>query len=204
MEVTLSDGSSFFILKDLQQRMGLEEDTEWSRESISEIKLKAEGLEAEQKALSLLSTAGHSANSLRLKLRKRGFSSDAQDYSVRRMEELGYIDDEEYASQWVASRIRRHPEGRNALLAGLQRRGINRQIAEQCVSRLVDDEVELDCARRRIRKLPDLPEARLASRLASGGFSQQVIRRVLNELRDSPDDRHQWKQIRGPDIENIR
>ena len=191
VEVSLSDGSSFFILKDLQRSLGLDEDTVWSRDSLSEIKRRAERLEAEQKSLSLLSTANHSRNGLRLKLLKRGFSSDAQQYSICRMEELGYLDDDEYASQWVASRIQRHPEGRNAMLAGLQRRGISRLTAEQCISRLVDDEVEMDCARRRIQKLSDVTHAKLTPRLVSGGFSRQTIKRVLNELQEPSDFPHQ-------------
>jgi regulatory protein len=101
------------------------------------------------------------------------------------MDELGYLNDRKYAEDWLQVRLRRHPEGRWPLLAGLRRQGVQRETAEDVLSRLLDEETELEAARRAVEKLTRsraVPRERAAARLSSLGFAPSVVRRVLDQL----------------------
>jgi regulatory protein len=101
------------------------------------------------------------------------------------MEELGYLDDAEFAELWLQTRIRRHPESRIALRAGLRRRGVSRDLADAAVDRLFTEEVERDCARKvleKLRAVRDDPPSKLARKLLARGFSPPIVHEILEHM----------------------
>jgi SOS response regulatory protein OraA/RecX len=115
------------------------------------------------------------------------------------MRELGYLDDRETGEAWLGQRLERRPEGRAALVAGLQKRGVSRETAEELVRQHVPDALELQNARRALQKLypggssarllQSAPERRRAARrLAARGFALPMIRRVLGSEAGSEED----------------
>ncbi len=186
IRIRLSDGSSFLLLREILELAGLTESDTLSWQRLQDLLDQSDQLEAERKALDLITRSPHSRERLKLKLLKKDFSHPSIERALDRMEELGYLDDARFAEEWLQSRIARHPEGRRSLLGGLLHRGIDSSIAGELVNRIVTREVEEDCVKRLMKKhavLRSLPREKLAQRLASRGFSSVVIRKLLEEAR---------------------
>jgi len=179
-----SDGSSLFLLKDIIIKAGIFKGDEISQDALKEIHRESRALEAERRALNLLSHSMHSQANLKLKLFKRGFEEEAVETALKRVNELGYIDDAKYAEAWVLSRIARHPEGRLLLLSNLIKKGINRELAQSTIDRLYSREKELEGAQKILAKLTKgktITREMLFSKLYRKGFSYEIIRAVLEE-----------------------
>jgi regulatory protein len=184
VKVTLSDGSSFLIFQEIQEEEGITAGEEYAADWLKAREEDSEKRRAESRALSLLGYGPHSRQGLRQKLRQRGFSEESADHALARMEELGYLDDAKFAEAWIQSRLKKHPEGRWALFAGLMKKGIDRETAEQALAASEADMSEEEAARKAMEKLSRnraVPRITMASRLASRGFSLPIINRVLTD-----------------------
>ncbi|NOY09533.1 MAG: regulatory protein RecX [Spirochaetes bacterium] len=185
--VGFSDGSSLFLLKDILLKAGIFKGDEVERKTLPVLEEQSKTLEAERKALNLLSHSMHTRKGLKLKLMQRGFSEDIIDKALKRVEELGYIDDAKFAETWLASRITRHPEGRLALISHLMQKGVERALAESTVNELCSRQMELECARTVLNKLTKLTEKKklnrqiLFSKLYRKGFSYEIINTVMED-----------------------
>ena len=181
--IDLSNGSSLSVLTHIILQEGIGPGEELSEARIDELKEKSELLEAEKRGISLLTRSQHSAQGLKLKLFRRGFSESAISRVIEGLEESGLVDDRAYCESWLYSRLKRHPEGRSALIAGLRKRGIKRELAEDMVQKIVTPRVEEECARRVIEKLKGsapLSKSKMISRLSSRGFSSRLIRAAVD------------------------
>jgi len=110
-------------------------------------------LEARDKALELLVRRPHSVQELRLKLSRRRFASAEVDHALAWLDERGYLDDFRFAREWAEQRLARHPEGRLALTAGLRRRGVSREVAEEVIAGICSPESEREAAEAALSKL---------------------------------------------------
>ncbi len=185
VKVALSNGAFFLLLEEIQQKAGIFPGDECSLEDIEELVTASDRKKAEKRALSLLSYAPHSREGLKLKLMKRGFPEESIEYSLLRMEEMGYLDDLKYAEEWLRSRLKRRPEGKWALQAGLIKRGISRTTAETALAEYISDEMEAEAAARALSKMMGgrpLTRMQAAAKLASKGFSSRVINRALTDF----------------------
>ncbi len=182
--IDLSNGSSLSVLAVIILQVGIRPGQELSQARIDELKEKSELLAAEKRGISLLARSQHSAQGLKLKLFRRGFSESVITRVIEDLEESGLVDDRAYCESWLYSRLKRHPEGRSALIAGLRKRGIKRELAEDMVQEIVTPLLEEECARRVIEKLKGsapLSNSKMISRLSSRGFSSRLIRAVLEQ-----------------------
>ena len=178
-----SDDSSYKVLTNVITLYNLYKGKEVSFSLIEEINFSSLALEAEAKALELLSRAMHSTHSLKLKLLKRKFPPPVIDQTIARMQELSYLNDEEYAKTWILSRIQTHPEGKNALKSGLLKKGIQNNLAEKVISQLVSPEDEKDMASElvvKLKKMNRTPE-KITKTLLSRAFDWEIVRGIINE-----------------------
>lgn len=185
VRITLSDGSSFFAPESFVYDEKLSIGTTLDPTECRRLQLGAEVARAYRKALDLLAGRDHSAFLLRRKLMLRRFSGEAIDEALVRCRESGALDDERFAVHWVQSRIRRHPEGRVRLLAGLMKNGVHRTLADKVINRTVTSDVEQELAKQAAQKLlrkKSLKREKLLASLAARGFSYGMIRAVLETI----------------------
>jgi regulatory protein len=179
----LSDGSSLSILEDVYAEHGLGRGSAIDPRRMQSVLDDSMQREARRTALRLVARSPQTRAGLKRKLLKRGFAPAACESAIDRMAELGYVDDQRFAEQWLEIRLQRHDEGRAALIAGLARRGVPRAAAEQTVERMVPRESEEQALRRAIQRYGGrLSGRRLAARLAAAGFPADMILRALPEL----------------------
>jgi regulatory protein len=189
IKLLLSDGSCFFVSEQDLRDQGLSPieltaNLELSDALIRRLKDSWARRQVRDKALDLLGRAPHTTVSLRLKLLKRGFDARIIGQILQSLSEQGHLDDRRFAESWLQSRAERRPEGRAALLAGLLRKGIGREIAEQAVNDYMSPAVEEEHALRALQKLKRLGETdrvRLMRKLRARGFPYPVIRRIVEE-----------------------
>jgi regulatory protein len=128
-------------------------------------------------------------------LKQRNISEDVARNVLDRMEEVGLVDDAEFARSWVASRQRRRRLSKRALSVELSRKGVDRELADAALERVESQDeyaAACDLAQSKASSLEGLDWAvqyrRLAGALARRGFgaevSRQVIGEVLNRRRD--------------------
>ena len=121
-------------------------------------------------------------------LTKRGVPADAAGQVLDRMTEVGLIDDQAFADQWVSSRASGRGLARRALRHELTHRGVDSAIVDEALE-AIDDESEYasatDLVARKLRTMGRLePEARvrrMVTMLARKGYSSGLAYRVVRE-----------------------
>ena len=93
---------------------------------------------AKEKALWLISYRSHSKKELKDKIRRTCDDSSAEK-AVERMEELGLVNDEEYARQFARKLLLQKKMARRAAMLEMSRKGIDKETAEAAL-----DEVDVD------------------------------------------------------------
>ncbi len=172
-QVCLDDGSFFLLSADQCTDLGLREGAEISLSALREAHAEYEASRALEKGISLIASRDHAKRELVRKLEQRGFTESSIDHAIETLGEYGYIDDARFADAYVRERLRRHPEGRMALAAGLSKRGVDRAVIERVLDDVVDAEVEHEALVRAANKLSSdgrNPE-RLAAALLRRGFA---------------------------------
>jgi regulatory protein len=182
--VYFDSGEAISLRLDIIAREGLAAGSELDLRRRHELQALDQRLEAIDASLRLIAVGPRSRGDLRDRLLRRGFGRAAIDAALERMTELGYLDDAAFARSWVEARLAATPRSRRALAFELSRRGVSRELAEETVGGLSDADAAYEAASRRSRNLRAGDEAefrrRLASFLASRGFSYGVVRAAID------------------------
>ena len=156
-------------------------------QELEALRAKAQRGRAREKALRLLTMRDHSREELRRKL-ERTVDADAAREAVGRMEDLGLVNDGEYAARYARELIQRRDFGRRRAVFELCRRGIGKETAEQAVDAVDGD--PLQRAERFLRaKYPqgladEAARRRAGAALARRGFDWEDIRRAIEYIED--------------------
>ncbi|MDH7568292.1 MAG: regulatory protein RecX, partial [Armatimonadota bacterium] len=156
----------------------------------------AEALErrrARERAARMLARRWCSEEEVRQRLRQQGFPPDVIELALEDLRQAGLLDDRRFAQTWVHDRLTAGRAGRERLAWELRARGVDRQVAEECLAEVTEaDEFRLgmELAQRRYQRLRDEePEAqrrKLASLLQRRGYSYDTIDKILRNIL-SPD-----------------
>ena len=135
-----------------------------------------------ERALGLLAVRQRSRRELERRLVQAGFEPEAVEEELRRLEEVGLIDDRAFARAVVESRVGRRGEARRAVAGRLALAGVDRDTAVQALREVPGDEEEaaerLARARagRLVRLEPTVAFQRLSGYLARRGYPPQIAR----------------------------
>ncbi len=137
--------------------------------------------------LRLLARRAHSRVELLLKLTRRGYESAAIRAALRRLEELGYLDDQSFARSFV--RRRGSVRGPRALSAELAARGVDRAQVDTAIAEFGEEEqlaaatqiAERLYARKRSPGYREILDE-VGTKLVRRGFSVSIARAACNTL----------------------
>ena len=128
------------------------------------------------------------------KLAQRNVPDDIARSLLDRFTEVGLIDDEAFARDWIEQRQSGRGLARRALAVELRRKGVDEGIAKEALDAAAEDdpEAELEAARmlvrRKLRSLrgvePQKATQRLVGMLARKGHSPGIAYRVVREELD--------------------
>lgn len=122
-------------------------------------------------------------------LKKRGIAEDIANAVLYRLQEQGFINDEEFARNWSESRQRTKKLSKRFIVNELRAKGIDNEIID-IVSSEINEEREhvlaLELASRKYRPIShlekDLIRRRVQGALTRRGFASSVINSVMREL----------------------
>lgn len=165
----------------------LEEGKEVDEKELSSIIFESDKRNAFEYALGYISRYVCTEKKITQKLYDKGYGKVVVEYAVEKLKSYGYIDDKEYAVQYVE--LNRNVKGSRRLREELRQRGVaDQDIAEV----LKDSDGEEDNAfslAEKHSKGKDLSDekyvARLVRYLSYRGYGQDVIARCLTKLRQN-------------------
>jgi regulatory protein len=137
-------------------------------------------------ALHYLSYRPRSESELRERLYRRNFDEESIGRVVARLEELGLVDDMEFAQFWQDNRQAFSPRSSSLTRLELRRKGVAEEVISQVVTPASDGEGAYRAALGKARRLPVSDyqsfRRRLGEYLRRRGFSYGVINNTVQQL----------------------
>jgi regulatory protein len=150
-------------------------------------------------ALRFLEPRARSTDEVRRRLGSAGYRSDLIESALEGLIDLGVLDDEAFAREWIRSRDRAHPRGERALRSELRTKGVADEIIDMVLAERVEpqngegnppDPEEEAAARLLDRKAtflrrsgePHQIRQRAYALLVRNGFSSELAWRLAAEL----------------------
>ena len=162
-------------------------------EQLHTLLLDSNARRANEKAVYLLEHRSHSKKELVEKI-SRTSSMEAAQAAADRMEELGLVNDEEYARRYAHELLERKGLAKSRAVFELTRKGIDRELAEELVEELAEEDPEEKIReiiqRKYLRCLSDEKGMRRTVQgLQRMGSRYEAIRSALREfLEELPQD----------------
>ena len=150
---------------------------------------------AEQVLLRRLSHAPRTRKELAKDLKDKDISDEVANVALDRFEEVGLINDQALASNYVSSQHERKGLGKNALRQQLRAKGVSDDVALEAISQISDDQefqaaFALACKKIRSLQKDDAKTQlrKIVGVLARKGYSSNLAFRVAKEvITDLPD-----------------
>jgi regulatory protein len=169
--------------------LGLSVGQELGDGDVERLGAASEADRAYHRALAYLRSRRRSEFEVRERLGRYGYDGTIIDSVVRRLVELRYVDDAEFAGAWIRDRVRLKPKGRRALRAELVAKRVPAELIEESLAENVI-ETEEELARRALE--PRLAATRergddkgrrtVISFLGRRGFDVALARRLAEEI----------------------
>ena len=150
-----------------------------------------------KRAFNLLSTKPRSLAELRTRLLEKEWAeAEVVDRAIARLQELGYLNDQQYAEQFAHARLTAKPIGRSRLRQDMRRKKISTADAEQALAEVYTEEreeelIETAIAKRlRLRGKPSTREEskKLFDYLLRLGFGYELVIRKVRALGRAEED----------------
>ena len=107
---------------------------------------------------------------------------------IEKLKQYDYINDEKYAEEFISSRIKNKPKGKQVLLYELISKGIDKDIASQAIDRTSLDEYSLmkeSFYKKYKTNTLNYDDSKKISFLQRNGFSWDLIEQFIKESRDN-------------------
>jgi regulatory protein len=157
-----------------------------SLEKIEELKLLDEIEAAFQKAIRFIAYKPRTKFEVSKKLTEAGYSEQVIDVNLSKLVEKGYLNDEQYAGNWIENKSLYKPRSKKLIRFELQQKKIDQEIIEEVVNRMEpEDQLALRAAEKYIRRIENLDEItfkrRFSGFLLRRGFSYSTTKSIVDE-----------------------
>ena len=130
-------------------------------------------------ALGLLSLCDRTKKDLKDRLLKKGYAAEVINRVIRGLESEGYINDELFAFKFTYDAVMRKCLGPGIVRQGLQEKGISREIIDDAVRRIFQDNDEKSIARKAVMKI----HLRFGALLSGGKEKGKMAETRLKEIK---------------------
>ena len=188
--VFLDGEFAFGVHQDLVLKHGLHSGATLSLEEERAVREEDAEMQAKAKATRYVARRARTCQEVRRKLREKDHPDYAIEEAVARLKELDYLDDAEYAREYVRSRFRSKGYGPVRLKNELKERGVGRNEIEDAMLELDHDALRAAAREHAEKRWPRLageedPRRRrekLTGYLRRRGFAYEMIRGVVEEI----------------------
>ena len=161
----------------------LAEGDQLSQEKVLDLKRSDQLESAYQRALNYLSYRNRSSQEIRQNLIKKEFPEDIIQEVLDKLRQSSLVDDHVFARSWIENRSQFKPRGRKALAVELAQKGISREIIDEELEGLNEEELALLCARKKAPRFQQLEfeafQKKMFSYLNRRGFPYQTCREAV-------------------------
>lgn len=199
--IFLDEKYSFAVDEGTLIKFGLMKGKGLEQLEIDEIVYEDEIAKAFNRGLSFLSFQMRSEHEVRQKLRTAEFGEAVVQEAIRKLEKLGFLNDESYSKALLETKKRTAKKGPRAIQQDLVKKGIDKGLQEQVLGSYThEDQVKnaLDLAEKQIRagdrKTPSQVKQKIQDLLMRKGYSFTVVSEVLDQIKLERDD-EQWQQM---------
>lgn len=133
-------------------RFGLAAGTVLTASQVGQLEIEAERLACRSEATRLLALRQHSVGEVRQKLRRKGFDPEIATEVIGAFKQQGLLDDGWYARTLAEGLLRRKPCGRAFVVAHLQRKSIERTLAEDTADMVLAEQDPEELAARALQR----------------------------------------------------
>jgi len=85
----------------------------------------------------LLSYRSRSLREIEQRMQEKGYSAEIIGGTIQYLTEQGYLNDHEFAKQWIHNRLQNKPMGKWALQQELNRKGVDKAIIDACLAETI-------------------------------------------------------------------
>jgi regulatory protein len=178
-------GASALVVLQLGLRVG----QELTAEQVEQLRHDEALQQAVDRAFNYLSFRPRSREEVRRYLRRKETPPELIEPVLERLDALNLVNDQEFASFWIASREQFKPKGARAIKNELRMKGVARDVTDELVDETQDEERAMLAGRTKALSLLRLPnmdyktfQARLGSFLQRRGFGYSVSTRTVKVL----------------------
>ncbi|MDQ7816000.1 MAG: regulatory protein RecX [Melioribacteraceae bacterium] len=197
VEIFFEDGSKISLDYHVVVDNGIHKNDFLSEDKIKYLINRSELNKIKNQAFRFLSLRNHSSHELKLKLIKKKYPRELIDDAINQLREKDFINDREFAKQYIEEKVNKKRSGFYKLKAELNKKGIERELIEELLSGL-DSKISLDNAFNLAKKKYDQLiqkkndhrklKQKIFSFLASKGFETDIILSVLDQLKFHPEE----------------
>lgn len=177
------------VAEDTLLKFGLRTNDELDKKTLDKIKDFDEFVYAKKIAYDFLSYRSRSNSEIEKKLKSKEISSDTIKKTLKHIQELGLLNDEDFAKQLISDKLKRKPVGKRVLMQKLFQKGVNKSVSEKVLEQVFTPENEKELALKNFKKL--LPKIKAQDRntqrkktyelLARRGFDYDIINEIIQE-----------------------
>jgi len=188
--LTLDDSSKLVLLPDhlLGIKFDLSVGSFIAEDDFFALQKKSKFFEVYQKALTLLANRSHSVFELKRKLINKKYSEDIIDEVLQKISSLGYLNDFEFAENFVKSKLKSKVIGKNLLKSELFKRGINSEIINRVLEENYSEDFDniLQEGKKKYSRIKTKkkPFDKVFLFLKQRGFDSSVIIKVISEIKN--------------------
>lgn len=179
---------AFILYKSELLHYNLETDRELTDEEFQYLHDEVVLKRAKLKALKLLSDMGRSEAGLKDKLTQSGFPEDIVDGAMGYVKSFGYINDQEYARNFIYSK--KQSKSKKEIFALLLQKGVKEDVIREAIDTEYNDNSELDMVNSLLKKKKFHPEMeqkdkeKIFSYLMRKGISYGTIKEAANHFQN--------------------
>jgi len=149
------------------------------------------------RAVKLLAAKPRSIGELRERLLEKNWTNaKIVDRVIEKLKEYGYLDDDKFAGELAASKLRQRPQGKRRLQQSMSRKKLDREVVKNAIESAFEKMPEAELINRAIEKrlrLKGRPETRedlkkFYDHLLRQGFGFDLIREKMSAIRKVEDD----------------
>lgn len=170
-------------------KFGIASGDELSENKLTQIREFDEYIYGKKISFDYLSYRIRTVAEIKKKLKSKDISPVIIDKIIYHLNELGLINDEEFAKQLITEKIKNKPAGKRLLQQKLFEKGISKQVSETAIEKYLTDEDEKKMALKIYIKLkPKLKglekqkaKQKIYETLARKGFEYDIINEIIRE-----------------------
>ena len=137
--------------------------------------------------LRLLASRPRSEYEIETRLKSSGYADTERGRILEELKNAGYVDDLEFAKEWISSRMRSNPRGARLLAEELKSKGVPENIIRKALTIKSGDiderQVVLELVRGGLRTAGSSPEVKLKAKLyrtlIRKGFDPEIIEDIV-------------------------